>query len=100
MLLTHENNMEEVRRQLWPRTPWYIEVVAVRPSQQGMGLGGKMIRAINDMAGQDPVVLECTDAANIGFYQRYGFEVVKEVALKDAIDIDDEGVLLYLMLRR
>lgn len=99
MLLAHENNMEELRKQLWPKKPWYIEVIAVRPSQQGKGLGGKMLEAIKQLVGEDPIVLECTDIANIGFYRRHGFEVVKEVALKDATDLNDKGMSLYLMLR-
>lgn len=100
MMTTHEKSMEELRQMLWPREPWYVEVVAVRPSHQGLGLGGRLMTTIKDLAGPEPIVLECTDMANIGFYRRHGFEVVKEVRLQDHDDPRDRGITMSLMVRQ
>ncbi|WP_338465932.1 GNAT family N-acetyltransferase [Novosphingobium sp. ZN18A2] len=59
---------------------FYLRMAAVRPEQQGKGLGGKTIRAglaHSARAGKRPV-LETATASNVGLYQRLGYEVVEE----------------------
>ena len=79
----------------------YIEVVAVRPDQQGQGMGGKMMRHILSQIGSAPVYLECTDASNIKFYERYGFSVVKETELVSVGPEKQKQILkMWLMVRK
>lgn len=99
MMEAHDSGLEELRRQLYPRNPWYIEVIAVRPSAHGQGLGGQMMRGIIDMAGDAPIVLECTDKATIGFYCKYGFEVVKEMVLSDPAKPEDDTTCFWMVRR-
>lgn len=97
MMEAHDAGLEELRRQLNPRKPWYIEVIAVRPSSHGQGLGGQMMRGIIDMAGDAPIVLECTDKATLGFYRKYGFEQVKEMLLKDPAKPEDDTTCFWMV---
>lgn len=99
MMEAHDTGLEELRRQLQPRKAWYIEVIAVRPSSHGRGLGGKMLRGIIELAGDAPIVLECTEKSTIGFYRRYGFEVVKDMVLKDAAR-PEHDTTCYWMVRQ
>lgn len=78
----------------------YVEVVAVRPDHQGQGLGGKMIRHILSQVGSGPVYLECSDASNVKFYERYGFSVVKQIELADGEGTKRQAINLWLMIRK
>lgn len=81
--------------------PWYLEAVAVHPSLQSRGLGGKTLRWILEYIGDSPIFLECTRRDNIGFYESFGFQVAEEVEL-----VDDEGprstggVRYWVMVRK
>lgn len=94
----HNEALEEIRVKLHPQDPMYVEVVAVHPSYQGQGLGGRLMKAVIDLA-EVPMVLECTDPGNLMFYKRFGFELVKEVVLEDPVCPRDK-IVLYIMLRR
>lgn len=60
-----------------PRYPhWYLSVVGVRPEIHGTGLGRRMIEFAVSLAGRLPLYLETTNPRNLGFYGRFGFEVV------------------------
>ena len=56
---------------------WYLVVLSVRPECQRQGLGSRLVEPILERADRDglPCRLETSDAANIDFYQRFGFEV-------------------------
>lgn len=58
----------------------YLFVVGIDPSQQGNGLGERLLAptlAYGDATGA-AAYLESTNPRNIGFYQRLGFEIVSE----------------------
>jgi ribosomal protein S18 acetylase RimI-like enzyme len=55
---------------------WYLPLIGVDPSRQGMGLGSILMRhavARSDRAGA-PAYLESSNPRNISLYERYGFE--------------------------
>jgi ribosomal protein S18 acetylase RimI-like enzyme len=58
---------------------WYLEVLSVRPEYQRHGLGSRLVAPILERADRDqvPCDLETANPANVAFYQRFGFEVVK-----------------------
>ena len=58
---------------------WYLVVLSVRPEYQGQGLGTRLVEAVLERADRDGATseLETSDPANIGFYERFGFEVVE-----------------------
>jgi len=64
-----------------PQLPhYYLFAIGTRPSQQGKGVGKKLMEAglkRLDEAGR-PAYLENSKEANIPFYRRHGFEVVEK----------------------
>jgi ribosomal protein S18 acetylase RimI-like enzyme len=62
----------------------YILMVGVTPTHQGKGLGSSLLRAL--MADCDeqglPIYLETETQENVRMYDRYGFELVKQVTLE------------------
>jgi ribosomal protein S18 acetylase RimI-like enzyme len=55
----------------------YLVVLSVRPECQRQGLGSRLVEPILERADREgrPCHLETSDAANVDFYQRFGFEV-------------------------
>ncbi|XVQ10142.1 GNAT family N-acetyltransferase [Spirillospora sp. CA-255316] len=67
-----------------PRGPvWFLGVVGVDPGRQGSGLGRAVIRPGLEAAERDgvPAFLETSEARNVAFYERLGFEVTAEYPL-------------------
>lgn len=65
-----------------PKEPhYYLFAIAARPSHQGQGLGGRLMREALTRIDADgmPAYLENSKPGNIGFYQRHGFELLDEV---------------------
>lgn len=86
-------------RAAYNRPLWYIEVVAVDPAYQGMKLGSRILEHMIALCPpEEPIYLECTDEANVGFYEKFGFKVVREVTLEDNIN-SEEKVILWLMVK-
>ncbi len=102
MMSVHESAMKDLRHYVHPQRLWYLEIIAVRPCLHGQGLGGQLMKAVIEHCGGEPIALECTDDANVGFYHKYGFEEIKHVRLEDkeANSSSDSGVNLSLMLRQ
>ena len=102
MMSAHESGMEDLRHYVHPQRLWYLEIIAVRPCLHGQGLGGELMRAVIEHCGGEPIALECTDDANVGFYHKYGFEAIKEVRLEDEEESSSphSGVKLSLMIRQ
>lgn len=62
---------------------YYLQVLGVDPASQGRGLGQVLLAPMLRMADQRhmPVYLETANSDNIGFYQRFGFELSTELAM-------------------
>ena len=64
-------------------THFYLAVLGVDPPSQGQGLGSRLIApglALCDREGV-PAYLETAKARNVGFYERHGFRVTREMVL-------------------
>lgn len=60
----------------FPESPcWYLQALGVHPASQGMGAGSRLMRYMLDHLGQHDCYLETGSFANVGFYQRLGFEI-------------------------
>jgi len=59
---------------------YYLQVIGVHPEAKGRGIGGALVRHVVALADTDtaPVYLETSNQVNLGFYRRFGFEVVEE----------------------
>lgn len=73
---------------------WYLQFIGVRPSAQGLGLGGAAVRAGLDLAQAEgmPVYVEVMNPDNLGYYRHVGFEVI------DEFDIPQAGPHVWAML--
>ena len=60
----------------------YLQTIGVSPELQGKGFGGKLLRAIFEYADNEEIriYLEATKE-NIPMYEKFGFQVVKEIKL-------------------
>ncbi|QXJ26168.1 GNAT family N-acetyltransferase [Actinomadura graeca] len=67
-----------------PREPhWYLAVLGTDPPAQGNGLGGALLRSRLDRCDAEgvPAYLESSKERNVPYYERYGFRVMRELAL-------------------
>ncbi|MFJ8149677.1 GNAT family N-acetyltransferase [Streptomyces sp. NPDC096048] len=91
--------LESAERALAPHRPsgpvWFLATVGVDPRAQRAGLGTAVLRPGLEAAERAgfPVFLETSEAGNVRFYERLGFEVTAEVSLPD------DGPLTWCMLR-
>lgn len=71
---------------------WHLEMLAVSPGAQGLGVGSTLLRHGLQRAGQFMVSLESTTAGSRRLYERHSFRLHREVT-------DSRGVLQYAMWR-
>ena len=76
--------IEEDRREHMRGRPYiYLQIIGVAQASQGQGHGGKMLRALiakSERTGL-PLYLETETEDNVRMYERFGFQVVKEIVL-------------------
>lgn len=77
---------EELMQRNHPDEPhWYLAVIGSDPAVRGTGQGQALMRSRLDRCDAEhaPAYLESSNPANIGYYQRFGFEVTGEIVLPD-----------------
>ncbi|MEZ5008937.1 MAG: GNAT family N-acetyltransferase [Chitinophagales bacterium] len=57
---------------------FYIQTIAVDPTNQGGGFGKEIINFVKELAGNQPIYLETNDELNVAYYQKRGFVLYKE----------------------
>ena len=65
--LAYGRSVEALRAQAMPDPHWYLAGIGVDPSAQRRGVGAAL-----------PAVLLTNNEANLPFYERHGFEIVRE----------------------
>lgn len=77
---------ENAIKQHWPKEPhWYLAVLSVSPESQGLGHGTALMKpglALADAQGVG-AYLETQRELNVGFYECFGFELVKKIMIDD-----------------
>jgi ribosomal protein S18 acetylase RimI-like enzyme len=73
--------IEQMERYHPSEPHWYLPFIAVRPSHQGRGLGGTLLRRglCEADAAELPAYLESTNPRNQPLYERHGFEAIGEI---------------------
>ncbi|MFW5686056.1 MAG: GNAT family N-acetyltransferase [Spirochaetota bacterium] len=73
----------------------YLQVIGVSPAHQGRGVGGRLLRhVIEDCDARNRALyLETETESNVGFYERFGFRLLKRIVLPDV------GLPLWEMAR-
>jgi GNAT superfamily N-acetyltransferase len=78
--------VQELMKRAHPEEPhWYLAVIGSDPSVRGKGFGQALMRSRLDRVDAEhaPAYLESTKHENVGYYQRFGFEVTDEIVLPD-----------------
>lgn len=71
---------DKVHKQSVSGPHWYLWGLGVEPSQQGKGIGGRLMQPVLSQAdaANQPCYLETQNESNLTFYQEHGFEVVSD----------------------
>ncbi len=80
-----------------PEEPhWYLSVIGSDPAHRGAGFGQALMASRLDRVDAEhaPAYLESTKADNVPYYQRFGFEVTREIVLPRG------GPTMWAMWRR
>jgi ribosomal protein S18 acetylase RimI-like enzyme len=78
--LAYGRAVESLRAETMPEPHWYLAGIGVDPSAQRRGIGAALLQpgiAAAARAGL-PAVLLTNNPANLPFYMRHGFEIVRE----------------------
>jgi GNAT superfamily N-acetyltransferase len=70
-----------------PHDPhYYLPVIGVEPEWQGRGFGAALMRPVLERCDRErlPAYLEATSPRNRAAYERHGFQVVNELAVRDS----------------
>ncbi len=73
-------SIDGIRKELMPRSHWYLALLGVAPTHQGKGLAGKLIREMLPRIDEErlPCYLETATETTVAIYRHFGFEVVRE----------------------
>lgn len=77
-----EVSLEEQHGHDITRPHWYLLLLAVDPSSQGCGVGGRLMAPVLRKAEAlgVPVYLQTLHERNVAFYKRHGFRLISETA--------------------
>ena len=72
---------EQVSTSHPPEDHWYLPVIGVDPVRQGQGYGSALLTATLQVIDRDHAVayLESSNPRNVPLYERFGFEVIREL---------------------
>ncbi len=86
---------DELHKREAPGPHWYLWALGVEPGCQGRGIGSRLIQPVLAKADNDgvPCYLETQTVRNVAFYQKRGFEVVRDG------QVPGQEVRIWTMLR-
>lgn len=86
----HEGLVEVWERQTYPGVHYHLNMLGVRRSHAGRGLGGRLLREVHAMSLADSrssgVSLSTEDPKNVPLYQHYGYEAVGHERVADDLE--------------
>ncbi len=89
--------LAEQMKAVHPEEPhWYLAIIGSDPDARGGGFGTALMRSRLDRCDAEhaPAYLESSNADNVPYYIRFGFEVTGEITLADG------GPTMWCMWRR
>ncbi len=86
---------EKMHKKYVPSEHWYLATLGVDPTQQGKGIGSRLIKAMLPRIDEQnlPLYLETSTQENVHFYQRFGFNVMEKHT------VPDTDMYIWAMLR-
>jgi len=87
--------LDERHKRLMTGPHWYLWALAVEPTYQGQGIGGRLIEPVLTRADERgvPCYLETQLERNVAFYKRRGFEIVWQG------EVPQRELMLWTMIR-
>ncbi|MET0698561.1 MAG: GNAT family N-acetyltransferase [Mycobacterium sp.] len=88
--------LDALMKKVHPEEPhWYLAIIGSDPTVRGAGYGHALMRSRLDRVDAEhaPAYLESSNADNVPYYSRFGFEVTGEIVLPDG------GPTLWAMWR-
>ena len=94
-LMTYENYAMNLKKEFTDHYDWYLFNLSVKKDAQGKGIASKLMRPMLQFCDDERMVayLETNKGGNVGLYQHYGFELMKEEV------IPGTPVVHYAMVR-
>ena len=79
-LLTYETYAMNLKKEFTNNYDWYLYNLSVKREAQGKGIAGKLMRPMLKFCDDERMVayLETNKESNVGIYQHYGFDLMKE----------------------
>ena len=79
-LLTYENYAMNLKKQFTDNYDWYLYNLSIKKDAQGKGIASKLMRPMLQFCDDERMVayLETNKEINVGLYQHYGFDLMKE----------------------
>lgn len=84
------SRFEGAIKQRWPKEPhWYLAILSVSPESQGGGHGTALMKPGLDRADAQGVgaYLETQRERNVGFYERFGFELTEKLMIDGELPV-------------
>ena len=94
-LLKYESYAMNLKKEFTDNYDWYLYNLSIKKDAQGKGIASKLMRPMLKFCDDERMVayLETNKETNVGLYQHYGFELMKEEL------IPDTPVVHYSMVR-
>ena len=79
-LLTYENYAMNLKKEFTDNYDWYLYNLSIKKDAQGKGIASKLMRPMLDFCDDERMVayLETNKNINVGLYEHYGFDLMKE----------------------
>ena len=79
-LLTYEKYAMNLKKKFTDNYDWYLYNLSIKKDAQGKGIASKLMRPMLQFCDDERMVsyLETNKEVNVGIYQHYGFELMKE----------------------
>ena len=79
-LLTYETYAMNLKKAFTDNYDWYLYNLSIKKDAQGKGIASKLLRPMLGFCDDEKMVayLETNKASNVGLYQHYGFDLMKE----------------------
>ena len=94
-LLTYESYAMNLKKTFTGNYDWYLYNLSIKKEAQGKGIASKLLRPMLRFCDDERMVsyLETNKETNVGLYQHYGFELMREEL------IPKSPVMHYAMVR-
>ena len=95
-LLTYESYAMGLKKEFTDHYDWYLFNLSIKKDAQGKGIASKLMRPMLGFCDREKMVayLETNKESNVGLYQHYGFDLMREEL------IPKSPVMHYSMVRK